>query len=160
MFAGLRHHTLIGCNDKQRQVDSADARQHILDEITVAGHVNNPNQFAVRQRIKGESQVNRHLAGLFLFEPVRIDPGQCPHERGFAMIDVACGTNHIHASNCSFQETLLDIPSLMTPEQIDDTHVDIYSKSRRRKAITPTARARNVAPSSTSKSRASRSDEL
>ena len=39
MFAGLRHDRLVGGDHEQDEVDSSDARKHVLDELFVSGHV-------------------------------------------------------------------------------------------------------------------------
>ena len=41
MLFGLRHPAVIGRNDKQREINRADARDHAADEIFVAGHIDN-----------------------------------------------------------------------------------------------------------------------
>ncbi len=42
---GLGHNAFIGGDDEQGRVDAAHARQHILDEIAVPGHIDNADLF-------------------------------------------------------------------------------------------------------------------
>jgi hypothetical protein len=61
VFAGLRHDALVRRDHEQGRVNAAHPRQHILDEIAVAGHVNHAYRLAVREVEPGEAQVNGHL---------------------------------------------------------------------------------------------------
>jgi hypothetical protein len=42
----------------------------------------------------GEADIDRNSALLLLQETVRIDPGQSLDERGFAVVDMACGADN------------------------------------------------------------------
>ncbi len=67
VLAGLRHDTLIRRDDQQRGIDPADACQHVLDEIPVAGYINDANFLAAGQGEPGEAEINGHLAFLLFF---------------------------------------------------------------------------------------------
>ena len=67
VFAGLGHDPLIGSDDQQRGIDSADARQHVLDKIAVAGYVHDADFLTAGQGQPGETEINGHLAFLFFF---------------------------------------------------------------------------------------------
>ena len=47
MLAGLGHDAFVGRDDEQRRVDAADAGEHVLDEVDMAGHVDDADHFAV-----------------------------------------------------------------------------------------------------------------
>ena len=55
MLARLRHNAFVSGDDKQGGVDSADAGQHILDEVSVTGDIHNADGFTVRQVEPGET---------------------------------------------------------------------------------------------------------
>jgi hypothetical protein len=62
-------------------VDAADAGQHVLDEVDMAGDIDDADALAraasgARQVDPGKAQIDGHAARLFFFEPVRIDAGQ------------------------------------------------------------------------------------
>ena len=96
MLARLRHHAFVGGDDEQRRVDAAHARQHVLDEVDVAGHVHDADRFAARQREPRKAEIDRHLALAFFFEPIGMSAGEGLHQRRFAVIDVAGGADDAH----------------------------------------------------------------
>ena len=93
MLPRLRHHALVGRDDEQHQVDAADARQHVLDEALVAGHVDDPDGQAAGLLEEREAQVDGDAARLLLRQPVGVDAGQRLDERGLAVIDVPRGAD-------------------------------------------------------------------
>ena len=76
----LRHHALVGGDDKQGCVDASHTGQHILDKVNMARHVDHAHRLAVRQGQPGKAEVDSHLARLFLGQPVGIDTRQGEHE--------------------------------------------------------------------------------
>ena len=52
-----------------------------------------------RQRRPGEAEVEGHAAPALLRPPVRLHPGQRPHQRGLAVVDVAGGGDDVHVSH-------------------------------------------------------------
>ena len=50
MLLGLRHPAIVGRDDQQREVDRADARDHVLHEILVARHVDDAQEKRRRRR--------------------------------------------------------------------------------------------------------------
>ncbi len=96
MLAGLGHHPLVGGDDEQGRVDAAHAGKHVLDEVDVAGHVDDAHRLAVWQRQPGEAQVDGHLPRLFLGQPVGVDAGQRQHQGRLAVVHVACGADDFH----------------------------------------------------------------
>src|SRR5262249_45922645 len=69
------------------------ARDHGLDEALVARHVDEPE--AARPDVEvGEAELDGDAALLLLLEPVGVDAGQRPDERGLAVIDVPRGAEY------------------------------------------------------------------
>ena len=93
MLFGLRHDAFVGGNDKNRHVNSANPGQHVFHKFLMPRHVNNAEFNAVRQGQKRKADVNGDSALLLFFETVGVYPGQGFNQRGFAMINMACGPN-------------------------------------------------------------------
>ena len=74
---------------EQARVDAADSGQHVLQEAHVAGHVDEADRGARRQRRVGEAEVDGQAAALLLGEPVGIGAGERQHQRRLAVVDVA-----------------------------------------------------------------------
>ena len=47
VLVGLRHPPFVGRDDEHRDLDRADAREHVLDEADVTGHVDEPDHLFV-----------------------------------------------------------------------------------------------------------------
>ena len=99
VLARLRHHAFVGGDDQHGEVDAADAGEHVLDEVLVAGHVDDADLFAARQLQPGEAEVDGHAPVLLLLQAVRVDAGQGVHERGLAVVDVAGGADDEHSES-------------------------------------------------------------
>jgi hypothetical protein len=93
MLARLRHDAIIGRDHQQRVVDAGRARQHVVDELLVAGHIDEADDRLLIRLHIGEAEIDGDPACLLLLEAVGIDAGQCPHQRGLAVIDVPGGAN-------------------------------------------------------------------
>ena len=95
MFAGLRLDRFVGSNHQQHQINPADPSQHVAHKAFVPRHIDEPQpqSFAIGhgQVQIGKADVDRDAATLFFLKPVGIDAGQRLHQRGLAVIDVACG---------------------------------------------------------------------
>lgn len=89
MLTRLGHDRLVGGNDQQRQVNSADTSQHVLDKVLVPGHIHDADVPTTGKRDPGKAQVDRHLSKLLFAEAIRVDAGQCPHQTRLAVIDMA-----------------------------------------------------------------------
>ena len=96
MLGGLRHPAAVRGHHEQHGGDRADAGQHVRDEPLVAWHVDEGQPTAAGQRHPGEPEVDGEPAALFLSPPVRLHPGERPHERGLPVIHVPCGRDHLH----------------------------------------------------------------
>ena len=93
VFPRLRHHALVRRDDEHREVDAADARQHVLHEALVAGDVDDLDREAglLEER---EPQIDGDAPRLLLGQAIRVDSGEGLHEGGLAVVDVAGGADH------------------------------------------------------------------
>ena len=93
MLFRLRHPAVIGRNNKKREINRADTRDHVSDEIFVTWNINDAcvNRLAVHggQIQFGETELNRDFPRFFFRQAVRISSGQRFDECAFAVIDVA-----------------------------------------------------------------------
>ena len=48
MLARLRHRAIVGGDDQQREVDAGGAGEHVVDQLLVAGHVDEAEPFHFR----------------------------------------------------------------------------------------------------------------
>ncbi len=92
VFAGLRHHALVCRDDEEDGVDAAGARQHVLHESLVSGHVHERERPLAVDPV-GEAEIDGDPAGLFFLEPIGIDPGQRKNQTALAVIDVTGGAD-------------------------------------------------------------------
>ena len=92
MLPGLRHHSLIGRHHHQDQVHTSGAREHVANEALVARDVHHAHPKAFPGSEVCESELDRDAAGLLLLQAIGIHTGQQLHERSFAVIDMAGGT--------------------------------------------------------------------
>ena len=80
MFPRLGHHAFVRRDHQHRQIDPADAGQHVLDEALVARDVDDLDREATRLLEKRESEIDRDAASLFLGKTIGIGAGQRLHE--------------------------------------------------------------------------------
>ena len=86
----------VGGDDQQRDIDPADAGEHVLDEALVSRHIHDAGVASAGQRQPGEAKVDGHAARLLLGEAVGVDAGERGDERGLAVVDVAGGADAAH----------------------------------------------------------------
>src|SRR5579884_3964608 len=86
----------VSSNNQQRGIDATHARQHILDEALVSGHINDADLAPVRQLQPRKAQVNGHAAFFFFRQSIRINSCQGLYQRRFAVIDMPCGAYTTH----------------------------------------------------------------
>ncbi len=91
MLQGLRPRPVIGGDDQQHPVDRQHPRQHVGQKALVAGDIDKAELGPVRQGRIGKAEIDRQPALLLLGQPVGVDPGQRPHQRGLAVVDMAGG---------------------------------------------------------------------
>ncbi len=89
VLAGLRHHALVGGHDQEDQLHADGTRDHGVDELAVAGHVDDAHLHALAQVPRGEAELDGDAPALFLGQAVGVDPRQGAHQGGLAMVDVA-----------------------------------------------------------------------
>ena len=103
MLARLRHRPIVGGDDQQQEVDAGSAGEHVVDQLLVAGHIDEAEHivsiFAIRQGRIGVAEIKRDAARLLFRQTIGIDAGERLHQRGLAVVDVACGADdHAGAS--------------------------------------------------------------
>ena len=101
VLARLRHDAFVRGDDQHHEVDARRARDHILDEFFMAGHVHDAEPSAAGQVAEREAELDGDAPAFFLFEAVAVDPGQLAHERGFTVVDVTRRSHYDSHSNAS-----------------------------------------------------------
>ena len=101
MLFSLWHPAVVRRHNEKRQINRADARDHVFYEIFVAGHIHDAEmedgrwemgdgrgcrQFEVR-----EAEVNRDAALFFLRQPIGINARQRLNQRAFAVVHMPGG---------------------------------------------------------------------
>jgi hypothetical protein len=89
VLARLRHRAVVGGDHQQHEVDAGGAGEHVVDQLFVAGHVDEAEHRTIRQRRVGVTEVERDAARLLFRQAVGIDAGEGFHQRGLAVVDVA-----------------------------------------------------------------------
>ena len=87
MFARLRHHAFIGGDHQRDHVDAVRARQHVLDEALMPGHIDKADAHVAQIEI-GKANVDGDAAPLLFRQTIGVDAGQRAHQRRLAVIDV------------------------------------------------------------------------
>src|SRR5512138_1727058 len=108
MLPGLRHDDFVRRNDEQGCIEAAHPREHVLDEVAMAGHIHDTDFFTAGKRQPAEAKLDRHLTRLFLLETIGMGPRQRGNQRGFSVVDVTGGANNAHAE-------LLPLSSFLFP---------------------------------------------
>jgi hypothetical protein len=98
VLARLRHHAIVGRHHQQRMLDAGGAGQHGVQQALVARHVDEAQRHALGRVQVGIAELDRDAAALLLGQPVGVDAGQRAHQRGLAVVDVACGSDDHGAS--------------------------------------------------------------
>src|SRR6266498_3492000 len=96
MFVRLWHDAFIGSDDEQRRVNSPNAREHILNEVTMTRHIHNPNFLPIGKHEPAKAKLDGHFTRLFFFETVRMYTRQRRNKRGLSMIYMTCCTDNAH----------------------------------------------------------------
>ena len=92
VFYGLRHDAFVGRDNEQDSVDAGYAAQHVVNELTMARHINKPDARRVGIDIS-EARRDSQAAALFFFECVGVFSGQCLYQRCFSVVDMTGGRN-------------------------------------------------------------------
>ncbi len=80
VFLALGHPPFAGRHDQERNLDRADAREHVLDEAHVPGHIDEPDFDSRRQRGEREAEIDREPPSLLLGEAVGVGAGEREYE--------------------------------------------------------------------------------
>ena len=89
MLAGLRHRPVVGGDDQQDEIDADGAREHVVHETLMAGHVDEAQGLRTVDGSIGEADIDGDAARLLFGQTVGIDPRERPNQRRLAVIDVA-----------------------------------------------------------------------
>jgi hypothetical protein len=99
MLERLRHDAFIGVHDEQQQLHARGAREHVVQEALVAGHVHDAALDSVLEAQVCEPEIERHAA-LVLFDPaIGVRSGEGRDERGLPMVDVSGRSNNVHGAS-------------------------------------------------------------
>ena len=88
VLAGLWHHAVVEGHHQKRCIDAACTGEHGVDKPLMPGHVDEAERIGI-----GVAKIDGDAATLLLGQTVRINTGQCLHQRCLAMIDMAGGAN-------------------------------------------------------------------
>ncbi len=88
VLARLRHHAIVGGHQQQREVDAGGAGQHRVHQAFVAGHVDEADALARRCVEERITQLDADAALLLFRQTIGVHAGECPHQRGLAVVDV------------------------------------------------------------------------
>ena len=97
MFGCLRHPAVIGSDNEHDRIDTADAGNHVFNELFVAGNINNADRFTGGQIEPSEAQIDSQAAPLFFRQAVRIYSGKRFDQRRFAVIYMSGSAYDKHA---------------------------------------------------------------
>lgn len=100
VLARLRHDAVVGSDDQQREVDAAGAGDHGVHQALVAGYVDEADAPAARRIKERIAQLDADAALFFLRQAIGIDAGEHAHQRGLAVVDVACGADDHGSALC------------------------------------------------------------
>src|SRR5205823_4362935 len=87
----------VGSDHQQHQVNAAYSGQHVAHEAFVSGHVHEAQAqglatFGGQVQVR-ETNVNGDAAPFLFFQPVGVNASQRFHQRGFAVINMAGGSD-------------------------------------------------------------------
>src|SRR5437867_4132299 len=95
MFAGLRHHRLVGSHYEQHKVDPSDPCQHVLDESLMSGNIDKSHLHVAEIQMR-KTEVDGDSPEFFFLQAVRIRSGERLYQGALPVINVtrrAC--NHV-----------------------------------------------------------------
>src|SRR4051812_6804703 len=105
MLARLWHHSFVGGNDEQSQVDPARSHHHAAHEILVTGHVDHADGANSLENEWRKPEIDGDAPPLFLGKPIGIDSGKRFDELCLAVINVSGGTDDHAALHRSCSHT-------------------------------------------------------
>ena len=80
MLPRLRHRPVIRGDDEQQEIDAGGPGQHVVDQLLVAGDVDEAKCAAVGQGGVGVAEIERDPPRLLLRQAVGVDAGESFHQ--------------------------------------------------------------------------------
>jgi ceramide glucosyltransferase len=116
VLAGLRLDGFIGGDDEEYEIDAADTREHVFHEALMARNIDEAETEGWSELEVGEAKIDGDAAALFFLEAVGVDAGERFHQRGLAVVDVACGSDDdvLHATCYSVDVLVVPLLALLT----------------------------------------------
>ena len=96
VLLGLGLPALGGGHYEQARLHRTHPGQHVLEKPDVAGHVDEGELAAGRERGPGEAEVDGEPPLLLLGETVGVHPGEGQDQGGLAVVDMAGGGDDVH----------------------------------------------------------------
>jgi hypothetical protein len=93
MLHCLRHYAVISRYDKQGEVYSTDACQHVAHKAFVTRHIDETDRRAIVGAPISKSEIDGDATSSLLGQTVRLNTSQGPDQRSLAVIDVASGSD-------------------------------------------------------------------
>jgi hypothetical protein len=87
VLARLRHNPFVGGDDQSNRVNAVRAREHVLDEALMAGHVHEPDAHVAQVEFR-KAEVNRDAAPFLFRQTICIHARQSAHQRRLTVINV------------------------------------------------------------------------
>jgi hypothetical protein len=84
----LRHDRFIRCNDQEKEVDSANSSQHILDESLMTGYINEAQSVTPDLHVS-KAEVDGDPTTFLFLETIRVNPCQGSDQGGLAVVYMA-----------------------------------------------------------------------
>src|SRR6202011_1586028 len=148
VFASLRLDGFVGRDHQEHQINAADSSQHVAYEAFVPWHIYEPHPqhlaIGYRQLKIGKANIDRDTAAFLFFQAISIDAGERLHQRGLAVVDVACRTydDGLHWGQYSWDA----VSSAVQPPFVILSRVAIASR-RQRSRRTPSKPVAGIAMS-------------
>lgn len=76
VLASLWHRPLVSRYNQKEQIEACGSGKHVLHEVLMAWHINDPDLEFLAQVKTGETKIDREAALFFLSPPIRVGPGK------------------------------------------------------------------------------------
>lgn len=122
---GLRHPAIVGGDYDEGEVEGSDSGDHVVDEVGMAGDIDDAD-LQVLTLGAGEAEVSKakldsDSALLFFGQTVGVDSGQCLHEGGLSVVNVAGGSeDEVHEGLTVMESALGFKRDVERKRRIDD----------------------------------------
>jgi hypothetical protein len=102
VFAGLGHDPFVGGDHHADDVDARGAGDHVLDELLVAGYVDDAQVAAAGKVQRGKAQFDGDAALLLFFETVGVGAGDGLDQAGLSVVNMSGGAeNDLFHDRCA-----------------------------------------------------------